>query len=290
MQRILWGLIAVAAVAGWVVAFVGINRSNDLKTKLAASETERAALSETLAAAQVGLRKYRHTAGQMKILGEQIDAVRAELDRLTRQTEAKNRQLLALAQKIETGKAELAALAPRIEAGESEATGLKQQIALARIELERLQAEARRSRKSAVRSEEGPPARQKRQTTPEPKKTAAPSSPTTTAGAQERDLTTEARRRFRVIDKNGDDMIDPLEFRLNKVAALSLIDANRDGYVTLDETLLTPDKFKRIDADGDGKISSVEFVDLRSFNTIDENRDRSVTFEEYLSFIRATAR
>ncbi len=45
------GLISVAAVAGWVVAFVGINRSNDLKTKLAASETERAALSETLAPA-----------------------------------------------------------------------------------------------------------------------------------------------------------------------------------------------------------------------------------------------
>ncbi len=229
MQRILWGLISVAAVAGWVVAFVTINRSNDLKTKLAASETERAALSETLAAAQAGLRKYRHTAGQMKSLGERIDAGRADFDRLTRQTEAKNRQLLALAQKIEAGKAELAALAPRIEAGESEATGLKQQMALARIELERLQAEARRSRKSAVRSEQGPLARQNRQTTPEPKKTAAPSSPTTTAGAQKKDLITEARRRFRVIDNNGDDTIDRLEFRLKKVAALSLIDANRDG-------------------------------------------------------------
>ncbi len=74
------------------------------------------------------------------------------------------------------------------------------------------------------------------------------------------------------------------------VAALSLIDANSDGYVTLDETLLTPDKFKRFDADGDGKISSIEFVDLRSFDTIDGNRDGSVTFEEYLSFVRATAR
>ncbi len=290
MQRILWGLIAVAAVAGWVVAFVAINRSNDLKTKLAESETERAALSETLAAAQAGLRKYRDTAGQMESLGERIDAVRAELDGLTRQAEAKYREHLALAQKIKAGKEELAALAPRIEASKSEVTGLKQQIALARIELERLQAEARRSRKSAVRSEQGPPARQKRETTPEPKTTAVPSSPTTTTGAQERDLTTEARRRFRIIDKNGDNTIDRLEFRLNKVAALSLIDANRDGYVTLDETLLTPDKFKRFDADGDGKISSVEFVDLRSFDTIDGNRDGSVTFEEYLSFVRATAR
>ncbi len=290
MQRILWGLIAVAAVAGWVVAFVAINRSNDLKTKLAESETERAALSETLAVAQAGLRKYRDTAGQMESLGERIDAVRAELDGLMRQAEAKYREHLALAQKIKAGKAELAALAPRIEASKSEVTGLKQQIALARIELEQLQAEARRSRESAVRSEKGPPARQKRETTPEPKTTAVPSSPTTTTGAQERDLTTEARRRFRIIDKNGDNTIDRLEFRLNKVAALSLIDANSDGYVTLDETLLTPDKFKRFDADGDGKISSVEFVDLRSFDTIDGNRDGSVTFEEYLSFVRATAR
>lgn len=61
-------------------------------------------------------------------------------------------------------------------------------------------------------------------------------------------------------------------------------------YVTLDETLLTADKFKRFDANGDGKISSLEFIASRSYDTIDGNRDGSLTFKEYLSFIRETAR
>ncbi len=74
------------------------------------------------------------------------------------------------------------------------------------------------------------------------------------------------------------------------MAAFGLIDADGDGYVTLDETLLTADKFKRFDANGDGKISSLEFIASRSYDTIDGNRDGSLTFKEYLSFIRETAR
>ena len=103
---------------------------------------------------------------------------------------------------------------------------------------------------------------------------------------QESDLLTDARRRFRKVDQNRDDKIDRLELSLKKVAILSLIDVNRDGYLTIDETLLSPDVFKRFDSDGDGKISSFEFVDAPTFTAIDANRDEFVTIEEYLRFLR----
>jgi len=131
---------------------------------------------------------------------------------------------------------------------------VQQQIALARMELEKLQAEARRHQESALRPAKRPLARRRHQTTPEPRKTTAPSSPAAKTGTRKRDLTEEARRRFRIIDTNGDDTIDRVEFRLGKVAAFGLIDANGDGYVTLDETLLTADKFKLFDANGDGHL------------------------------------
>jgi Ca2+-binding EF-hand superfamily protein len=290
MQRILWGLIAVLAIAGWVVAFLAIKKSNDLETRLVASENERTQLSETLATAQAGLRKYRDAAGQMGKLDKRISAARTKLNRLTRQAETKDREGWALAQKIEAGKAELTKLSRKIEADKSQVTDVQQQIALARMELEKLQVEAKQYQESALRPAKRPLVRRRHQTTPEPRKTTAPSSPAAKTGTRKRDLTEEARRRYRIIDTNGDDTIDRVEFRLGKVAAFGLIDADGDGYVTLDETLLTADKFKRFDANGDGKISSLEFITSRSYDTIDSNRDGSLTFKEYLSFIRETAR
>jgi len=290
MQRILWGLIAVLAIAGSVVAFLAIEKSNDLETRLVASENERTQLSETLATAQAGLRKYRDAAGQMGKLNKRISAARTKLNRLTRQAETKDREGRALAQKIEAGKAELTKLSRKIEADKSQVTDVQQQIALARMELEKLQAEARQHQASALRPAKRPLVRRRHQTTPVPRKTTAPSSPAAKTGTRKRDLAEEARRRYRIIDTNGDDTIDRVEFRLGKVAAFGLIDANGDGYVTLDETLLTADKFKRFDANGDGKISSLEFITSRSYDMIDGNRDGSLTFKEYLSFIRETVR
>jgi Ca2+-binding EF-hand superfamily protein len=297
MQRILWGLIAVAvlALAGWVVAFLAIKKSNDLETRLETSANERTRLGETLATAQAGLEKYRDAAGRMGKLDKRIGAARTKLDRLTRQAETKDREGWALARKIKAGKAELTKLSRKIEADKSQAAGLRQQIQLARMELEKLRAEARQQREAAQRLAtqrlaKRPLPRRQRQTTPRPGKTTAPSSAVAKTGTRKRDLTEEARRRYRVIDTNGDDTIDRVEFRLGKVAAFDLIDANGDGYITLDETLLTADKFKRFDANGDGKISSIEVITSRSFDMIDGNGDGSLTFKEYLSFIRETVR
>ena len=62
---------------------------------------------------------------------------------------------------------------------------------------------------------------------------------------------------------------------------------DRDSvYLTLDETLLSPEAVQNFDSDGDGKISSLEMADRRSFSVMDTNRDGFVTFEEYVKFLR----
>ena len=100
----------------------------------------------------------------------------------------------------------------------------------------------------------------------------------------------EARRRFQIIDQNGDGKLDQFEFRLNSVKLLDLIDVNKDGFVTRDETLLSAEQFQRFDLDGDGKISALEFVDARTFNELDTKNQGFITFEEYWAFIQAAAR
>jgi hypothetical protein len=97
----------------------------------------------------------------------------------------------------------------------------------------------------------------------------------------------EAERRFQIIDQDGDGKIDEFEFRLNSIKLLGLIDANDDGFITIEETLLSPEQFKLFDSDGDGKISSVEFT--RAFPTIDTKQQGVITFEEYLAQIQLTA-
>ncbi len=70
---------------------------------------------------------------------------------------------------------------------------------------------------------------------------------------------------------------------------MGLIDANNDGFITRDETLLSPEQFELFEFDGDGKISAIEFVDARTFRTIDINQQGYITFEEFLTFIQKTA-
>ncbi len=62
---------------------------------------------------------------------------------------------------------------------------------------------------------------------------------------------------------------------------------DRDSvYLTLDETLLSPEAVQNFDSDGDGKISSLEMADRRSFSVMDADRDDFITFEEYVNFLR----
>ncbi len=288
MQRILLGVIAAAAVAGWIAAFYAWKSSGDVKERLTATKAELSAVSEKLTNTQNRLRLQQDAAGSLEEIGERIGSVQAEAAALTRQIKTRTSELQALQQKIDAGETELASVMRQIEAKKSALASLAQDVEAARAELNRLRTEQHEavSQSPTTGSAVGP--------TPKapatPKTVSEPSTPAkATAKAaknQENDLLTDARRRFRKVDQNRDDKIDRVELRLKKVAFLSLIDVNRDGYLTIDETLLSPDVFKRFDSDGDGKISSFEFVDAPTFTAIDANRDEFVTIEEYLRFLR----
>ncbi len=288
MQRILLGVIAAVAIAGWIAAFYAWKSSGDVKERLTATRAEVSAVNEKLTNTQNRLRLQQDAAGSLEEIGERIGSVQAEAAALTRQIKTRTSELQALQQKIDAGETELASVTRQNEARKSALASLAQDVEAARAELDRLRTEQHEAVSqspttgSAVGSTPKAPAT--------PKAVSEPSTPAkATAKAtetQESDLLTDARRRFRKVDMNRDDKIDRVELRLKKVAMLSLIDVNRDGYLTIDETLLSPDVFKRFDSDGDGKISSFEFVDAPMFTAIDANRDGFVTIEEYLHFLR----
>ncbi len=292
MQRILLGVIAAVAVAGWIAVFYALKSSGDVKERLTATRVELSAVSEKLTNTQNRLRLQQDAAGSLEEIGERIGSVQAEAAALTRQIKTRTSELQALQQKIDAGETELASVTRQIEAKKSVLASLAPDVEAARAELDRLRTEQHEAVSqspttgSAVGSKAKVPATPKAVSEPStPAKVKATAKATATK-TQESDLLTDARRRFRKVDMNRDDKIDRLEFRLKKVAFLSLIDVNRDGYLTIDETLLSPDVFKRFDSDGDGKLSSFEFVDAPTFTAIDANRDEFVTIEEYLRFLR----
>ncbi len=294
MQRILLGVMAVAAVAGWIAAFYAFKSSGDVKERLTATRAELSAVSEKLTNTQNRLRLRRDAAGSLEEIGERMGSVQAEAAALTRQIKTETSELQALQQKFDAGKTELASVIGQTEAKKSALASLAQDVEAARAELDRLRTEQHEALSQSPTT--GSAVGSTLQTPATPKAVSEPSTPATAKAAakttatatktQESDLLTDAKRRFRKIDQNRDDKIDRLELRLKKVAFLSLIDVNRDGYLTIDETLLSPDVFKRFDSDGDGKISSFEFVDAPTFTAIDANRDEFVTIEEYLRFLR----
>ena len=154
----------------------------------------------------------------------------------------------------------------------------------------KVESAAQQHRQSATADLAEPPQIVGIETGQETRTAARPAEPTSTAAPETADPVAEARRRFQTIDKNGDERIDRVEFRLASVRALDLIDINRDGYVTIDETLLAQEAFERFDTNGDGRISALEFVNADTLRAIDSDGDGVVTLDEYLDLVRASAR
>ncbi len=290
MQRILLGVIAVVAVAGWITAFYALRSSGDVKERLTATRAELSAVSEKLTNTQNRLRLQQDAAGSLEEIGERMGSIQAGAAALTRQIKTETSELQTLQQKTDAGETELASVARQIEAKKSALASLAQDVEAARAELDRLRAEQREAVSqspttgSAVGSTPQAPAT--------PKAVSESSTPAKTAvkatKTQESDPLTDARRRFARIDQDGDGRFDRLDFRVKRVSLFGLVDANEDDYLTLDETLLSPEAFQKFDSDGDGKISSLELMDRRSFSVMDADRDEFVTFEEYVKFLRVS--
>ncbi len=285
MQKILLRLTAVAAVAGWVVAFLSMSESSDLEDQMAAAKIELTKASEQLTDTQGRLALMQGAASSLDDI-HKLAAKQTEATALDEEIGAKKRELGTLRQDLDSGKTELGAMADRISASKSELSRLTRDQELAEAKLDWQRAKIERQRAAAI-------------DTPTEKQTAAqaPRVPTdaavapvamnttTAAAISTADPLADAKRRFARIDQDGDGRFDRLDFRLKRVSLFGMVDANEDGYLTLDETLLSPEAFQRFDSDGDGKISTLESMDRRGFSVMDTNRDDFVSFEEYAIFL-----
>jgi hypothetical protein len=258
---------------------------------LAAAKIELTKASEQLTDTQSRLVLIQGSASGLDDINNRVAAKRTEAAALGEEIVAKGGELETLKQDLESGKTELGALADRISASKSELSRLAQDQDAAEAELGRLQAETEARRAAAAISPtETQTAVQAPVASAAP--LAAPLAPpaametATAAAIPAADPLAEAKRRFARIDQDGDGRFDRLDFRLKRVSLFGMVDANEDGYLTLDETLLSPEAFQKFDTDGDGKISSREMADRRGFSLMDTNRDDFVSFEEYVNFLR----
>ncbi|MCZ6773123.1 MAG: hypothetical protein O7G83_14260 [Proteobacteria bacterium] len=290
MQRIFLVVFTIAASAGWVMAFFGMSESNDLGDRLAATKAELSETSEQLTDTQSRLALQQGAVGNLKEIDERLAAKQAEAAALNEEIEGNRRELGALRQDLDTGRNELGALTDRVAASKSALARLARNMEVATAELGQLRAKSERQRGSAVSS----PAetRTAAPVTAPLAVTAAPLAATAATQAATAipavDPLADAKRRFARIDQDGDGRFDRLDFRLKRVSVFGMVDANEDGYLTRDETLLSPEAFRDFDTDGDGKISSGEMSDRRGFKMMDLDRDDFITFEEYLKFLRVS--
>jgi peptidoglycan hydrolase CwlO-like protein len=285
MQKILLGVVTIAALAGWAMAFLGMRESSDLEDRLAAAKAELSEASEQLTDTQSRLALTQGAASSLEDIDQRVAAKQAEATALAGEIETNRRALGTLRQDLDTGKVELGAMTDRVAANKAVLARLAKDIEVTTAELGQLRAESEKQRRAAVSS----PA-ETQTAAPAPKApTAAVTAPATTAAATPVvDPLADAKRRFARIDRDGDGRFDRLDFRLKRVLLFGRVDANEDGYLTLGETLLSPEAFQKIDSDGDGKISSLEMADRRSFSVMDADRDEFITFEEYVKFLRVS--
>ncbi len=299
VQMIVAAVLAGLAIAGWGVALAVMARSGGLGDKLASAEAELARQSARIIEAEETLERERAAAGSLDAITRRIEAARTDLATVTSRLTAGREERADLAVRAEASKAELARLAPRVVAAREELAGLMPQLEGAKARLSQLRNQIAQQQLSTTGGKSEPDLAQRA------KKVTGTAS--TGGGAVSKQVAAEAARvatarpapaktpappdakaRFELLDENGDGGIDRQEFNFKKVRLLNLVDANRDGYLTSDETALSREAFKRFDRDADGRISQLEFVDARLFEAVDENNDGVVTYEEFKQLLKTS--
>ena len=193
MPKVILGILAVVAVAGWAIAIVFLNKSGDLGGKLETSEAVPAKLAEDLESARKDLKKYLES-GRLDEIGQRVSAAEDQVAALDGQLQAARQELAAVRNETEAGKAEFATLESKLRERKAQVSEIEQEIELAGTELERLRAEAEELRRKAVGAQTGLSVERQPQ--------AASEAEPSVAEPKEADRVAEARRRFQIIDQN----------------------------------------------------------------------------------------
>ncbi len=280
-QKIAAAVVAGVAIAGWAAAIVFMVRSAGLGEELATAEAELAAQAGRISEIEDALVRERAAAGSLTAITKQIEVARKELVTVTSQLAADRKEQVGLAAQAQASEAELAKLTPRIAAARDELAVVTPRLADAKARLSQLRYEIAQQRLARTDARSAPSRTQsaKRDTGTKPIASAR-------AATKKSPARPDARDRFEFVDENGDGRIDRQEFNFKKVRFLDWVDANNDGYLTMDETVLSEETYKQFDRDGDGKLSQLEFIGARIFDAIDKNRDGSVTYEELERILR----
>lgn len=99
----------------------------------------------------------------------------------------------------------------------------------------------------------------------------------------------DAARLFRTLDLNADKQVDRDEFNIQEMEIFYHNDADRDGFLVKQETIMSQASFATVDQDKDGKLSGYEFIDskLTDFDEIDSNSNGILTSDEFEAFLEA---
>lgn len=91
---------------------------------------------------------------------------------------------------------------------------------------------------------------------------------------------------FATMDQDGDGVISRPEFEGERGAVFLAIDKDNSMFLTPDEMHLTAEAFAKL-AGADGIVIPEEFLssDIATFEKIDANQDRQLSYEEVRDFV-----